>query len=119
MKTRLSLLGASLCTVILYVAMSMNAKTEALDTPPIPAGLFEGKFVTIMLKAQRGTGHVLKDVRLEKIADRWVLLGEGIDTGQDGNWMKGLTYGISWDDVNSFYITTPTQYEELTESVQE
>jgi hypothetical protein len=54
----------------------------------------------------------MKEARLEKIGDRWFLLGKGVSAGRAGEWDEDLTVGVSWADVTVFYIFTAAQFDE-------
>lgn len=98
---------------LLTIALSTGTKTSAQNTAPIQNEIFTGKIVTVYLDDPlKGSGQVMKDARLEKIGDRWILLGTGVSTGQAGEWDEGLTAGVSWDAVTAFYIFTQAQFDE-------
>ena len=97
----------------LSLALVSGTKISAESAAPVRNDIFHGKIVTAYLADPlKGTGQVLKDARLERIGDRWILLGTGVSTGQAGEWDEGLTAGVSWDDVTAFYIFTPEQFDE-------
>jgi hypothetical protein len=102
-----------LAFALLPIALSTGTKTAAQNPAPVQNNIFEGKIVTAYLDDPlKGSGQVMKDARLEKIGDRWVLLGTGVSTGQPGEWDDGLIVGISWDSVTAFYVFTQAQFDE-------
>jgi len=98
---------------LLTIVFSIGTKTSAQNAAPTQNEIFDGKIVTVYLDDPlKGSGQVLKDARLEKIGDRWMLLGTAVSTGQEGEWDEGLTAGIAWDAVTAFYVFTQIQFEE-------
>jgi len=98
---------------LLVLAFSTRNNTAAQNSAPAENDIFSGKIVTVYLDDPlTGSGQVMKDARLEKIADRWMIIGTAISTGQDGEWDEGLTTGIAWDAVTAFYVFTQAQFDE-------
>lgn len=113
MKPNRILIAGFVSLVLLAIALSSGTRTAAQNAAPVQNDIFHEKIVTVYLDDPlKGSGQVMKDARLERIGDRWVLLGIGVSTGQAGEWDEGLTAGISWDDVTAFYIFTPAQFDE-------
>ncbi len=98
---------------LLTVVFSTGTQSAAQNAAPVQNEIFDGKIVTVYMDDPlNGSGQVMKDARLEKIGDRWILLGTAVSTGQEGEWDEGLTSGIAWDAVTAFYIFTQAQFEE-------
>lgn len=75
--------------------------------------MFDGKIVTVYLDDPLdGSGQVMEEAKLHRIGDRWILMGKGVETGQPGEWDAGLTAGVPWDQVTSFYLFTPEQFND-------
>lgn len=117
MKPNRILVAGFFSLALLTIALSTGTRTAAQNAAPVQNEIFHEKVVTAYLDDPlKGSGQVMKDARLEKIGDRWILLGTGVSTGQAGEWDEGLTAGISWDDVTAFYIFTPAQFDEKIKS---
>lgn len=108
------ILVAGLFTVaLLYIALTAGTKAAAQGVAPVSTELFRDKIVTVYMDDPlKGAGKIMKEARLEKIGDRWFLLGKGVSTGQAGEWDEGLTAGVSWDEVTVFYLFTQAQFDE-------
>lgn len=118
MKTNRILIAGSFSLALLTIAFSTGTRTAAQNDAPVQNEVFHKKIVTVYLDDPlNGSGQVMEDARLEKVGDRWVLLGTGVSTGQAGEWDEGLTAGISWDDVTAFYVFTPAQFDEKIKNV--
>lgn len=113
MKPNRSLIAGLFAVALLTLALTTGNNTVAQNAAPVPAELFRDKIVTVYQgDPLKGNGKILKDAKLEKLGDRWFLIGTGVTTGQAGEWDGGLVSGIAWDDVTSFYIFTQAQFDE-------
>ena len=84
------------------------------DEKPLPGGKadFEGRVVTIYFGDRaRGRGHILTDVRLVKMGERVMIVGNGADRKEDDDWRVGIEFGVPWDSVTSYYSMTKKQYD--------
>ncbi len=110
--SRILMIGL-LALALLPIALLTGTKTAAQHPGTFKVNIFEGMIVTVYLDDPlKGSGQVMKDARMAKIGDRWVLLGTGVSTGQPGEWDDGLITGISWDAVTAFYVFTQAQFDE-------
>lgn len=113
MKPNTKFVAALISLACLTIALTAGAKTAAQNAAPVQNEIFRDKFVTVYLDDPlKGSGLLMKDARLEKVGDRWFLLGTAASSGQAGEWDEGLTAGASWDDVTAFYTFTAAQFDE-------
>ncbi|TWT55148.1 hypothetical protein Pla22_28020 [Rubripirellula amarantea] len=119
MNRNRTLLAASLSLVLLTVVFSARGESAPQNAAPIHQELFDGKIVTVYMNDPvKGSGQVMQEVRLEKIGDRWMLLGTAVSTGQEGEWDDGLITGFSWEAVTAFYVFTQEQFDEKMEAAR-
>lgn len=113
MKPNRKVIAGFFVVACLVFALTAASSTAVQNTAPAENEIFHDKVVTVYLDDPRsGSGQVLKEAKLQKIGDRWFLVGKAVYTGQAGEWDDGLTSGVSWDDVTAFYIFTEEQFAE-------
>jgi hypothetical protein len=105
MKRRRFSLPMSLVLCLSLVSVSVLTKTgtaqAATDAPaPMQNAPFKGKIVVVsFIDGSTRFTTAMEQVRVQKIGDRYFLIGKGIDYGAPHNWAKGHTVWVPMNSV--------------------
>jgi hypothetical protein len=110
-------LTALLFVVLLALPVVHSLSSEETVSAPVESDLFKGKIVSVYVDDPlKGSGQILREAELRKVADRWILMGTAVHKGLDEDWDEGVVYGVAWESVTAFYLLTPEQFEEKIQS---
>jgi hypothetical protein len=111
-----SVIGASL--VIAFWSLSGSAADDKLREEP--AIDFAGKVVMLTpissnALATENVAEVLESPTIQKIGGKMFFVGaaKAAPDEEKFDWRKGTRVGVAVDQVESFYVYTPEQYDEM------
>lgn len=108
---------ALLLIVLLAWPVVHSLSSEDTVSAPVESDLFKGKVVSVYVDDPlKGSGQILREAELKKVADRWILIGTAVHKGPDGGLDEAAVYGVAWESVVSFHLLTPEQFEEKLQS---
>jgi hypothetical protein len=113
------------CVLLLLIAVvALSVRAENKPSEPVPEINFSGRIVWIFVDQssaleQRRSTEILREPTIQKIGNRYFIIGEAVLRQKDGDntydWRKGAVVGLAWDVVQQYYSYTPEQFEEVME----
>lgn len=108
---------ALLLIVLLALPVVHSLSSEETVTAPVDGDLFKGKIVSVYVDDPlKGSGQILREAELKKVADRWILIGTAVHNRPDGSLDEAAVYGVAWESVIAFHLLSPEQFEEKIKS---
>ncbi len=92
----------------------MSSSSAGVDDKDKLADEFANKIAVIYLAVDEDTeagGGVIENIEFKKIGGHLMIIGTGVDTGQDANWLAGTRFGLRWDLVACYSLMTPEQFK--------
>jgi hypothetical protein len=89
---------AGLLAFVCFLATAPG-KTTAPGNADIAVSPFKGRIVVSNAKSNQGKGVVLEDPKIQRIGERYFLVGPSADPAETSAWLKGEVVWVPVDDI--------------------